>query len=325
MTVLAIVGVVLTVLFGGLSVYFYIKGKKYPGDMQFYVLDVVTLADSKKKRESIRVSFADKEIKSGLSYVKGLCVNTGNKDVDLNSVPEKDSIKVQLPEKCKWLEVSQTESSEGVELAMNLKNDHPDVVTIRGGLFKKNEMFSFEGFVEGDPMALKANIHTVNFLHRLVDVGAVKVGRLPLSRIGSRVKSFIMGVVQLFLMICALPVMIWMYYCIKPVHFVKANETDGVVYSAKVTNSGLIDVKESLSGISSENEQYTIDEFNDNFEATNVAVNGNKWLFYTIIGLYVISVILFAWLNIYWYKDSIKKRSIARAYEKLQSNSQNNG
>ena len=93
----------------------FVKRKKYPVTINFYVQDAVRLTNPlMDKFQNIALTYNGQETKQSVSYVRALFCNTGDEDIRLSDDAVEQGISIKLPNGYKWLEVQLKEKSEEI-------------------------------------------------------------------------------------------------------------------------------------------------------------------------------------------------------------------
>ena len=142
-TILAVVGVIVTVFFGGWGVYVVIK-RRYPGRIVLIKEASLGLFDSVVKNlPELSIRYRDVPVSEGLVLFKGALINNGAKDITLEMVEEE--LAVNLPEGFKWLTAKVVSVSPKVEAQLRVSAQR---ITFETGMFRSGEHIRFEALAE---------------------------------------------------------------------------------------------------------------------------------------------------------------------------------
>jgi len=142
-TVVAVLGILATVLFGFWGMYVVIR-RRYPGEVTFVVEDCIGLFEPIVKNfPGLAVLYQAEPVSHGLVLLKGTLHNTGHKDI----IPEMvgKSITLHVPEDFKWLAAKIVDSSPDVHASVE---EDPTSLRFATGLFRCEEYFRFEALAE---------------------------------------------------------------------------------------------------------------------------------------------------------------------------------
>ncbi len=179
LTILAILGILATVLFGVWGVYVIIR-RRYPGQITLIVDDCIGLFDTIVKNfPDLSVLYQEKPVSHGLVLFKGTFLNSGKKDITPEMVENK--ITLELPEDFKWLAAKTITSSPNVQSSVEIDSNS---LLLSTGLFRCQEYFKFEALAEvpvsDKDESIKANLLSeIKPTHRIADTGKIRKLLLP--------------------------------------------------------------------------------------------------------------------------------------------------
>lgn len=242
-----------------------ISRKKYPKRMEFYVLDLVRIISPfVKKYDSIKLLHDGKETKN-VSFIKGMCECSGDEDVILKSNTQNGGMQVQLPIEYKWLEVHIQARSEGLEVSAEIDKEEPNVLNICSELFKRDEVFTFDAYIEGE-MDNRLKIKEILVNHRIEGAEKVEPRYVSVFGVESQKRSFRSLVYLCISMIIAMASSTFLMVYDRPIRFVDKNNI-GTIYTAAIINPDTISVSEGADGVWPwKCEQYSLDEFNSKYK-----------------------------------------------------------
>jgi hypothetical protein len=144
-----IIGIIVGLVSIVLAAIFEWSRRKYPKRMSFYILDAVRLTSPiVDELKNVTLVYDDKPITKTVSYLKTLFANSGTKDIDLQLIQREDALSIILPNECRWLTVELKDRSKGLKASLELDESNPSILYVTGGVFQKDELFSFIAFIE---------------------------------------------------------------------------------------------------------------------------------------------------------------------------------
>src|ERR1035437_1453816 len=185
-TVVAVLGILATVLFGIWGVYVVIH-RRYPGELTFVVEDCIGLFETIVKNfPDLAVLYQAEPVSRGLALLKGTFHNTGHKDITPEMVGK--SITLHLPEDFKWLAAKIVGSSPDVHAYVE---EDSTSVRFSTGLFRCEEYFRFEALAEvpvsDSDRPIEGRLLTALIpSHRIADTGTIREVFLPPERLVRR-------------------------------------------------------------------------------------------------------------------------------------------
>jgi hypothetical protein len=142
--ILAIIGVITTLLFGFLSIYLAIK-RRYPGRITFIKENIIGLFDSiVRNMPDLSMHYEGKPVNENLVLLKGCFLNSGTQDITSDMVTDK--LTIELPNGFKWLTGKVVSSSPNVHAEMKIQEETKLLFDL--GLFRCNEYTRFEALAE---------------------------------------------------------------------------------------------------------------------------------------------------------------------------------
>jgi hypothetical protein len=266
-TIIGIIGVVATLVFGFLSFDLF-KRKKYPGKITYVKLSLIDLLNNVANNfKEIKLLHNDSPIKKNIIYIKGALLNNG--DIDINGQLTEKDISAQLPENCKWLDIKATEFSEGLSVDINITNDNKAI--FKFDLFRKSEFVQFEGLIEVKEIELSAdNIESgIVFNHRIENTSKIeKKNLLTKKEIKKKKKNAIVfSIGFLLILLVFASTFIFNVFGTKSekVFFTKNNSANNEFYQIRLKDSMV-----ELNPISTNIEEFSIPikEFNITYKAS---------------------------------------------------------
>ena len=185
---ITIAGILVTVVFGILSVLFYIypptyliRRNRYPARITFVEHICLDLFDSIVLNiPGLRLTYNDQEVGEDIVLLNGYLVNTGWKDITQGMVEE--CLSLVLPTDYKWLKT--VASSPYTEVSAELASDDHELV-FHTGLFRQEEYIEFTALVqvpsrkqvssdgEGGTAAHRLR-RDMSFRHRISDMQSIE-------------------------------------------------------------------------------------------------------------------------------------------------------
>jgi len=186
---LGILGLILTIGFGILGIY-YVKRKKYPGSIS-YIEDYSTgLFNSLIKNFSeISITYDGQNISQQIAFVKGYLLNDGI--IDISNQMTEQPITVHLPENFKWLRAKIIDKSN--ENLSSLKIINHRTIQFNLELFRIDEYLAFEALAEVPETDDKKSAgqilsRNITFNHRIANTTKINRRKIDLSFSKSRKK-----------------------------------------------------------------------------------------------------------------------------------------
>ncbi len=261
-TLLAVIGVIATIVIGYLGVRYTLKYRKKT-DIIFLKNSSISLFKTiVKNLDDVQITFKGKKVDENLIVFKGTFFNNGNVDID-NSIVHKP-LEIELPHNYYWVNQKIIGCSEGLEVKLTQTENK---IVFNWDLFKEGEYITFDSLVEyksnpeNEPQSTdisKGLLKGLTFNHRITNLKNIsKEGSIP------RPMGF-SGMV--FLSIIVLSLVFGGYYLSVGQYFFPSYEVynevniDSIQYFVKATaeNDNLIE----LTSISSEEiATVTKDEF----------------------------------------------------------------
>ena len=319
MSLEGIISIVIAILGVGIgipSLIIAISRKKYPKRLEFYVLDLVRIISPfVKKYGSIKLLHDGKETKN-VSFIKGMCVSSGDEDIVLESRTQKGGMQVLLPAEYKWLEVHIQARSEGLNVSAEIDTEEPNILNISSELFKRDEVFTFDAYIEGEKEN-RLKINEINISHRIEGAEKVEPRYVSVYGVESKKRSFRS---LIYLCIAAIVTMASTTFLMvhdRPIRYVDKNDAE-TNYTAAIITPDTISVSKGADGVWPWNcEQYTLEEFKLKFEI-NVKQRTVSYDFLIKMGvifiLFILAVIGFA---IYVRHRMNRDKKVVDVYNKI--------
>ena len=175
-SLLEVIGVVATILFGLSTIYLYFRRSKYPASLTFiHEQSVALLDDFATKLPNLTVSYKEDPINKSVVLVSGYLTNDGNLDITKDMV--ENPLVCRLPGACTWLEFKITTIAESLDAETTLLP--PSEVQIKfGGLFRRDESFAFQALALADEDSAKKGLSMfgkqLHWSHRIANLDKIK-------------------------------------------------------------------------------------------------------------------------------------------------------
>lgn len=295
-TIIGIIGVILTLVFGFLSFDLF-KRKKYPGKVTYVKLALIDLLNNVANNFSeIKLLHDDSPIQKNIIYIKGALLNNG--DIDLNSKFTERDISIHLPKNCKWLDIKATEFSEG--LSANIETEHNEIAFFKFDLFRKSEYLQFEGIIEAtnDQISAESIESELIFKHRIENTSKIETkSLLSKKQIKNKKRKAISFSIALFLMlsIIALTMIFNIFGTRKEkVYYSQKTPITEEIYKVQLKDS-LIELSPIIKG--TDNIKVSVNEFNEKYIATSKKLTfwqkfkEQYWILSIQLGFFLIMVL----------------------------------
>jgi len=142
-TVLAIIGIILTIIFGIYSIWIYKKTKKTIS-LEFQNKECYSLFDDEINHLNIKLLYNENTLSNTIILLKAKLINNGQIDIDKNRIFS--PIKILCTEKFKWLEVNIISQSDGT--SANIQQNSENEIQVDWNLLKKDEFIEIEALIE---------------------------------------------------------------------------------------------------------------------------------------------------------------------------------
>lgn len=246
--VLTVIGLVLTLIFGFLSIDLF-KRKKNPGKLTLVKQTVIGLFNNIAKNfAEISIQYKGEPIKENVIYIKACFINDG--DIDIEGEKIEKTLVLKLNKNLKWIKSIISKTSPDLLCNPEISQDQTEL-KFNFGLIRKKEFFQFEALIETLEKDFKAEDIFDNFIitHRIANTQKVKTEILlddeQMKKKKKNIKSFGLNIgFQVLVMIGVLMVQLF-YFKTAPIHYIdKLNH----IYEAKATTDNKIELKENSTG-----------------------------------------------------------------------------
>lgn len=301
-----------------------IRKKKYPKQVEFYVLDLVRIISPLvRKYDSIKLLHNDKETKN-VSFLRGMFVCVGDEDVELKAVENRGGMQVSLPDGYRWLEVHPQERTKGLDVNCAIDEQFPNIMYVTSELFKRDEAFTFDAYIEGkdDDRLVYSKLKVE---HRISNMGIIKTQKIDISRTkSSKKKLWSIGFMCVMYIVLAVAMSYGMMYD-RPIRYVdKQGEND--IYSISLISCDSVAISKGRNGILPwRNKHLSIDEFTRDYSICTEFYNPAKrevgmFVFGPGLGCLLLIVLLLI-LMVLYRRD---KRTV-KAYTRICNGRENGG
>lgn len=142
-TILGILGIIITVSFGGYSIWAYKKSKRNVS-LEFRNKECYSLFREDVNRLNIELIYNKTTLNNTLILLKAKLINNGQVDIDKNRIYT--PLKIKSSEIYKWLEATITNSPTGAQTNIELLTEQE--IQLNWDLLKQNEYIEIEALVE---------------------------------------------------------------------------------------------------------------------------------------------------------------------------------
>lgn len=288
--VITIISIIITIASIITTIVVCVKRKKYPVSINFYVQDAVRLTNPLMDNfQNIALTYNGQKTNQSVSYVQALFCNTGDEDIRLSEDTVEQGISIKLPNGYKWLEVQIKEKTEVLNVSIDIDQEDKSVVHVSGGLFRRDEIFSFDAFVEGE-LTRDNYRQNIQVSHRFSNTEDIRVEEMyPIEKKEERKLFYKSSVIGGVLALIMLGFMAYILLTDKPVNYIEKGAASDMVYSAHVYNQDTIIVTK-FEGIvwPWNSNKYSIQEFKNKFEVNTYTSSVLFWMvsiFASIYGL----------------------------------------
>lgn len=315
MSIEGIIGVALTIIFGVVSVILAGRKKKYPKRMEFYVLDNVRIISPLvRKYDSIKLLHNDKDIQN-VSFLRGMCLCVGDEDVILTSDSLKGGLQLSLPRGYKWLEVHPQECSNGLEIKCIIDEKAPNNLFISSKLFKREEAFTFDAYIEGDVESRLLN-DDIKISHRLNNAEKMLSRQINILNVSRKKSKLWFNCIMLVLYILLFAT-IYMEYYDRPVRYVEKTNSK-TIYSVSLVGDSLLAVSNSKNGVLPwDNTIVPIQEFNDKFTINCKVSEKTIGTEIVMLGLPIVMLLLFIIILVLRFIEYRRLKKVIDTYVKI--------
>lgn len=295
-SILGIIGIVATIVFGFLSFDLF-KRKKYPGKVTYIKLTLIDLLNNVASNfKEIELFHNKLPINKNLVYLKGVLLNNG--DIDINSKLTEKDITIELPKGCKWLDIKATDFSEDLSVSVNIYNENK--ASFKFDLFRKDEFVQFEGLIESESKEISSEVINSDmlFTHRIENTSKIEKRVLLTDKeIKQKKRSAIVSSIALFSTILFLTAtFVFNIFGSKKesVYFRKNGEVGNVFYSIK-RNNGFVYLSAYNGG---QDTTIEIKKFTEYYSASNDKLTfwqkfiDYYWIFSIQLGFFLLVIIL---------------------------------
>lgn len=315
-TILGILGIVITLIFGGYSIWAYKKNKRNVS-LEFLNKECYSLFRDDVNRLNIDLIYNKKPLNNTLILLKAKLANNGQIDIDKNRVYS--PLKIITTDDYRWLESNIASKPEGSQVSISIQNDNQ--IQLDWDLLKKNEQIEIEGLVEiknsetSDGEKGIEFYNSLSFDYRITDLNSVQkekqISRNLRRRMFSRrlndtaaITAILLGV--LFISFEFIPKIDFMKK-----EIVKYNLHKGENESiASLIPSKSDMIKITIDDIE-EAKELTVEEFNNSYKIKkieNISPDPNGSLFNRTLGIiYFVMGLLLVLMNLYRKKKAANK------------------
>lgn len=284
-TLISILGILLTVIFGIITAIEFYRHRRYPGRLTYIQLNSVNLLNRIANQfDDIRLTHRNYPIDTNLIYIKGAIANTGS--IDINKHHDTNSIFVKLPEGCEWLDIKTTKTSN--DLSSNITIEEPTKARLTFDILKRNEYVVFESIIKASSDIKNTGLDSLlTFNHRYENTDKIEqqsINRNKIRRFTGRIVSY-----MLILVIAALSYSLFRTLVSHRTPIVYATATSpSQTYYAFFNDKGMIELEENdiwhgLRLWSSSENIITPERFKNEFSPVTATSTFHDKLFYIIV------------------------------------------
>ena len=157
MDVLTFFGLVATLTFGSLTVYFYVRSKRYKRLTFTFGQDELQA----KRHPDIKITFGERPI-NNLSRLRVVCWNSGTEEIRLSDIPEDAPPQIVFPEDTRVLSVGAVVSSNGS--SVDIREAGAQKIVLKFGYLNPKDFVYFEALYEN----LEPPRPTIEFAARVI-------------------------------------------------------------------------------------------------------------------------------------------------------------
>jgi hypothetical protein len=142
-TILAILGVILTIVFGYVGIKYTFRDRKKTELSFIRITSLSLFRDIIKSLDDIEIRFQGNKVGENLILLKGAFFNSGNVDIDESLVHK--PLEIELSDDYQWIDFKIFKSSDGLEVKYIFEANR---IVFQWDLFKEGEYFIFNSLVE---------------------------------------------------------------------------------------------------------------------------------------------------------------------------------
>lgn len=174
--IIGILGLIMTIVFGVLSVDLF-KRKRRPCKLTYFPTETINIYRNLTKGfDNLVVLKNDQPIKNNVIFLSGVISSNG----DMDLVGSNNVVNMILPEGYKWLDVKLDSCSKGVDAKFAISNDNNRNAFLNFDLFRVNEYIKLQALVEYENQEKMSSINDlhrhISFSHRIQNTGDVEKG-----------------------------------------------------------------------------------------------------------------------------------------------------
>lgn len=319
MSLEGIISIILAVVFGVIGIPSFIVAisrKNYPKRMDFYVLDLVRIISPLvHKYDSIKLLHNDKETQN-VSFLRGMFVCSGEEDVVLKPQGDNKGLQVTLPLGYHWLEVHPQEGTKGLKVDYKIDENRANVMYITSDLFKRDEAFTFDAYIEGrDDERLAAS--GIKVSHRLLNTGKIETRRVDLFRMmNKKRKLWLFGVINAMIILLGCSTIYGMLYD-RPIRYVDKHDSE-LICSVMMAKSDTVAISRGRHGINPWEQEYmSIEDFKQNYDMYTQCPEKTIWDVVMIVVIPICMCILMVLIFIFMVAAYRRQKKVADMYCKI--------
>jgi hypothetical protein len=303
-TILGILGIIITLGFGGYSIWVYKKSKKKVS-LEFRNKECYSLFREDVNRLNIELIYNNTALNNTLILLKAKLINNGHVDIDKNRIYT--PLKIISSDIYNWLEATVTSAPKGAKTSIELLSGQE--VELNWDLLKQNEYVEIEALVEIVGELEKEDekgtdfYNNLSFDYRITDLNSIQkekqISNSSRSRDIFKKTTKLMGILTIIIGVVLLSLEF----------FPKLNfmEKQVVSYAINKDNNELVTIISSKNPneitltIDGNTEKITVKEFNELYQLKGIkrtSIDAKRSRFNSVIGIvYIIMGGLLLYLN----------------------------
>lgn len=171
-----IFGLIATIVFGVLSIWFYIR-KRRPCGIRFFAIDSINVySNLSLDFDNLEIQANGKKIDSDLLFFSGVFVCDGHSDIKGSD----HKLTLELPCKCKWNDIKISSKSQDLDATVTINHEKQETAWLFFDQFRMKEFITIKALIECNNQKLLSQLHNfhtnIKFFHRIEDTDNVRIG-----------------------------------------------------------------------------------------------------------------------------------------------------
>lgn len=175
-TILAVIGLILSMYFGYLGIKYAFKFRKKPEIIFLKNTSISLFKTIVKNLDDIEINFQGKKIQENLILFKGTFFNNGNVDIEKSVIHK--PIEIELPNNYNWVSFKIIDTSEDLDVKIEQNNNK---LIFNWDLLKEGEFFTFDSLLEYKPEDQEKEVISIGrrllkdlkISHRITDLKSI--------------------------------------------------------------------------------------------------------------------------------------------------------